>query len=120
MVKYCPSCSFDLSSLMVKEEEPKKKPSINKKVSINNTEIPVELPDEIQDEDADMVNNIIDKLVIKKKSKLQTDHLKKMRDAKAKKALERKQQQAETPAPTPKTSPQKPVENNAYRPLFLF
>jgi len=125
MVKYCPSCSFDLSSIMVKSEEPKKKTIINRKVSIINQEVPIEVPEEIQDEDQDLVNNIIDKLVIKKKSRIQTDHLKKMRDAKAKKALERKEAQAQAPTDLAvhdkshhNVHQNKPTENHSFKPLF--
>ena len=127
MVKYCPSCSFDLSSIMVKTDEPKKKTVINRKVSIINQEVPIEVPEEIQDEDQDLVNNIIDKLVIKKKSRIQTDHLKKMRDAKAKKALERKEAQAQAPTDLAvhdkshhNVHQNKPTENHvsSFKPLF--
>ena len=129
MVKYCPSCSFDLSSILVKQFSPKKKTIINRKVSINNQEVPIEVPEEIEDCDTEMVNNIIDKLVIKKKSRIQTDHLKKMRDAKAKKALERKQAQAQEQAEPDlavndkshhNIHQNKPTENHlpSFKPLF--
>ena len=114
-MKYCPSCSFDLSSVLVKSkiETPKKQ---SKKQPEPEPE--PESPQETEQDDLIMkvAKNLVvkkDGTVKKKATEKQSSHLQKARDTLEKKRAEKKQQQ-------PKQEPKQEEEQQpaGYVPLF--
>ena len=114
MGKFCPNCSFDLSSILVKN---------------NSTNSKIEKPQKsiIEEDDEDIITKISKNLVLKKNKKGEVnvsakqsdkrlEHLAKAREVRKQKAEEKKRlKESSTPqnSPEPENQP-KPQQNTEY------
>lgn len=126
-MRYCPSCSFDLSSVLVKSKI--EQPKAPKKQVVKEPSEDIE-PQEVEQEpeqDA-IIKKIASKLIIKpngdvkkRPTEKQDSHLQKAREARAQKQAEKKAQKQQPKQQEPKPSNEHnyaPQEPMGYQPLF--